>query len=207
MTTQFGFTKMTIDEFETWITTCHITRTILTIQQHHTYSPAYAHFKGVNHFELQQGMKNYHVNQNGWADIGQHFTTFPDGTIITGRSLDISPACIKGQNANAICIENLGNFDTGKDKMTIAQKDTIIRMTAKLCSRFNLPVNVNSIVYHHWFDLVTGLRNNGTRNNKSCPGTDFFGGNKVNDCIANFLPLVLSQSELVKHAAAIAQGI
>ncbi|MBB5394539.1 SH3 domain-containing protein [Mucilaginibacter sp. AK015] len=190
MTTKFGFTLMSIQEFETWIDARQLARTVLTIQEHHTYSPAYTQFNGSNHFALQQGMKNYHVNANGWSDIGQHFTTFPDGTIMTGRSLEKSPACIVGQNANAICIENLGNFDSGKDAMAPAHRDTIIRITAKLCKRFRLPVNTNSIVYHHWFDLSTGERNNGTKNNKTCPGTSFFGGNKVADCIANFLPLV-----------------
>ena len=32
-------------------------------------------------------MKNLHFNQNGWQEIGQHFTIFPDGMIVTGRSL------------------------------------------------------------------------------------------------------------------------
>lgn len=194
MSRKFGFIKMSIQEFETWISTMKVARTVLTIQQHHTYSPSYSLFNGSNYFELQQGMKNHHINYNGWADIGQHFTTFPDGSILTGRSLEISPACITGQNANSVCIENLGNFDVGRDVMTIAQRDTIIRMTAKLCYRFNLQVNVNSIVYHHWFDLSTGQRNNGTKNNKSCPGTAFFGGNKLHNCATNFLPLIYKQT-------------
>jgi SH3-like domain-containing protein len=194
MTTKFGFTKLTIDEFETWISNLRVARTILTVQEHHTFSPNYSLFNGSNHFELQRGMKNHHVNHNGWSDIGQHFTTFPDGSIVTGRSMEQSPACILGQNANAICIENLGDFDKGKDIITAAHKQTIVRMTAKLCGKYNLPINTNSIVYHHWFDLGTGQRNDGTKNNKSCPGTNFFGGNKVADCVKNFLPLVRQQA-------------
>ncbi len=193
MTSKFGFNKFSIQEFEDWINSLTLARTLLHIQQHHTFNPNYALFKGSNHFELQKGMKNYHINQNGWSDIGQHFTTFPDGSIVTGRPLQQSPACILGQNANSICIEHLGNFDQGKDVMTQTHRETIIRMTAKLCSRFNLPVNTGSIVYHHWFDLGTGQRNNGTKNNKTCPGTDFFGGNKVQDCHSNFLPLISGQ--------------
>lgn len=190
MNTKFGFTKMTIQEFEAWISTLKVARTVLTIQQHHTAIPSYAQFKGSNHFEMQQAMKNHHVIANGWSDIGQHFTTFPDGSILTGRSIERTPACITGQNSDDICIEHVGNFDLGKDIMTAAHRDTILRMTAKLCSRFNLPIDTNSIVYHHWFDLSNGDRNNGTKNNKSCPGTNFFGGNKVGNCETNFLPLV-----------------
>jgi hypothetical protein len=33
-------------------------------------------------------MKECHVQQNGWADIGQHLSIFPDGTIVTGRSFE-----------------------------------------------------------------------------------------------------------------------
>lgn len=64
---------MNLSEFENWITQLRVGRTIMKIQQHHTYIPSYIHFTGMNHFERQQAMKNHHVNQNGWQDIGQHF--------------------------------------------------------------------------------------------------------------------------------------
>ncbi len=190
METKFGFTKMTVPEFEIWISNLRVGRTILKIQQHHTYIPSYIHFTGNNHFERQLAMKNHHVNQNGWQNIGQHFTIFPDGTILTGRSLEKSPACITNQNANSVCIENFGNFDNNGDTMTSIQKEAIIAVTAALCKRFNLLVNSNTIVYHHWFRLDNGVRNNGSGNNKSCPGTNFFGGNKVIYFENHFAPLI-----------------
>lgn len=190
MTSKYGFKKFTIEEFEAWIASAKVARTVRTVQQHHTYKPNYASFKGNNHFDLQKSMKNYHVHKNGWQDIGQHFTTYPDGTIVTGRSLEKSPACIYGFNSNSICIEHLGDFDTGGDDMTAAHKDTAVRMTAAICKKFSIAVNTDKIVYHHWFSLSTGKRNNGTGGNKSCPGTAFFGGNKVADCEANFIPKV-----------------
>ncbi len=181
---------MSLAEFENWIGQVRVGRTVLKIQQHHTYIPSYIHFNGSNHFERQLAMKNYHVNQNGWQDIGQHFTIFPDGIVVTGRSLEKSPACILNQNANAICIENFGNFDIGGDTMNNLQRDSIISVTAALCKKFNIEPNSNCIVYHHWFRLDNGNRNDGGGNNKSCPGTNFFGGNKVSHFNANFLPLV-----------------
>lgn len=193
METKHNFTLMSINEFETWISNLKVARTILRVQQHHTFNPNYKSFKGDNQFDLQKAMKNYHVTKNGWADIGQHFSTFPDGSIITGRSMETSPACIYGQNANSVCMEHVGNFDTGGDEMTAAHRETIIRMTAALCKKFNLAVDSNKIVYHHWYDLSTGARNNGTKNNKSCPGTNFFGGNKIEDCEKHFLPLIKKQ--------------
>lgn len=190
MKTKYGFTLFSLDEFENYIKNLKVGRTVLYIQQHHTYSPNYNLCTNSNQLELQKGMKNHHVNTNGWSDIGQHFSTFPDGSIATGRSIENSPACIYGFNSNAICIENVGNFDTGNDVMTLLQKDTIVKMTAILCKKFNIPITSDRIVYHHWFNLSSGERNNGTGGNKSCPGTAFFGGNKVADCENNFLPLV-----------------
>lgn len=190
METKSGFTKMTSKEFEAYISNLKIARTILFVQQHHTYIPSYIHFKGNNHFDLQKGMKNTHINVNGWADIGQHFTIFPDGSILTGRSIEKSPACITGNNANAICIENLGNFDSVADEMTEAQRNAIVIVTTALCKKFSFIPDANTIVYHHWFNLATGVRNNGSGNNKSCPGTNFFGGNKVVDCKNHFIPLI-----------------
>jgi uncharacterized protein YraI len=190
METKFGFTLLTPSEFETWIKHQNVARTILFIQQHHTFSPSYRHFDGGNHFTIQRGMKNHHVHMNGWNDIGQQFSIFPDGKIATGRSLEHSPACIFGNNSGAICIENIGFFDHGKDVMDPRQSDSILRVTAALCKRFNIPVTSDRIVYHHWFDLRTGARTNGSGVTKSCPGTNFFGGNTVVHSQQHFLPLI-----------------
>lgn len=180
------------EAFEGWLQNQTVARTVLYIQQHHTWSPSYKQFIGSNHLALQKGMRNFHKNQNGWQDIGQHFTIFPDGKIVTGRSLEVSPACIFGANKNAICIENLGNFDIGGDEMTPEQRAAIIRVTAALCKRFNIPVNTDRIVYHHWFDLSTGERTDGAGTTKTCPGTNFFGGNTVEAARLNLIPEVLN---------------
>lgn len=190
MQTRLGFTLMSLAEFDGWINSRQVARTVLTLQEHHTLSPSYGSFNGRNHFELQSGMKQYHVVHNGWGDIGQHFTTFPDGTIMTGRSLEQSPACIKGNNQSSLCIENLGNFDQARDTMSAEQRATIIGMAAIICKRFAIPVNADRVVYHHWFDLDTGARTNGSGNTKTCPGTAFFGGNAVENAQRSFLPLV-----------------
>lgn len=193
METKYGFTKMNISEFQNWIQHLRIGRLVSRIQQHHTYIPSYAHFDGSNHFALQRSMKEHHVNRNGWRDIGQHFTIFPDGSILTGRNIELSPACIYGNNQGSICIENLGYFDSGNDVMTAAQQEAIVKLTAAICQKLNLPVNTDAIVYHHWFRMDNGYRNDGAGGNKSCPGTNFFGGNKVEDCQRNFLPMVSAQ--------------
>ena len=111
-------------EFNTWLNMQNITRKINLIQQHHTYIPAYKHFKGNNHFELCENMEQSHL-ERGFAEIGQNFTTFPDGKIMVCRNIDKIPAGIKGANSFGICIENLGNFDKGGDTMNPAHQATV----------------------------------------------------------------------------------
>jgi uncharacterized protein YraI len=114
--------------------------------------------------------------------------------------MESSPACIYGNNANSICFEHVGNFDLNKDEMTDAQRKSIITVTAMVCKRFNIPINTVGIVYHHWFILSSGVRNDGRGGNKSCPGTGFFGGNKVPDCEQGFLPLVKAAFKKLEKA-------
>ncbi|MEM8908611.1 MAG: SH3 domain-containing protein, partial [Bacteroidota bacterium] len=191
-------------EFKDWILKQHINRKITMIQNHHTFIPDYTTFNGSNHFGLVIGMKNFHMNERHWQDIGQQITTFPDGKIIVGtRSFELAPACIKGNNKEAVCIENVGNFDIGNDQMTDEQAKTIFHVNAVLNLKFKLEPNVQNNVYHHWFDLKTGERLEGGGKTKSCPGTNFFGGNKVKDAKANFLPKVTKTLKAMPEYAAV----
>ena len=83
MKTRNGFILLKRSEFKKWMMRQTINRKVTMIQNHHTWLPDYTTFND-NHFEQVQGMKNFHVNQRGWSDIGQHITTFPDGMIIVG---------------------------------------------------------------------------------------------------------------------------
>src|SRR5262245_58386045 len=152
METRGKFIVMDINEFQQYIITLTVNRTITHIQEHHTWSPSYRNFNGVNHFEKLTGMEASHI-QRGFNEIGQHITTFPDGKIGICRSMEKKPACIAFFNSGGICIENLGNFDTGHDVMTAEQRDTIIKVNALLCFKFKLTPGVATIVYHHWFRL------------------------------------------------------
>ena len=190
MIKKYGFTQFSLPEFEKWLKNLQVTRNIRTIQQHHTWAPSYKSCTSKNQLELTRNMKHFHVAERGWSDIGQHFSTYPDGSIVTGRSMEKSPACIYGNNSGSICIEHVGNFDKNKDAMTEEHTRTIVGMTAALCKRFNIVPSTDHIVYHHWFNLKTGARNNGKGFNKSCPGTAFFGGNSVASAEANFIPMV-----------------
>ena len=182
---------MTVEEFKTYIAGYKFTRKIKKVQLHHTYSPSYKNFNGSNHIKLQQNMRNYHVNTNGWNDIGQHFTIFPDGMIVTGRPLSKNPAGIYGANSGAICIECLGNFDFGGDVMNDSQKDAIVATVKVLIDKCGLDV-YNDVVYHAWYGLdgrFLGDYYKGS-SSKTCPGNNFFGGNSLTAYIDNLLPLI-----------------
>ena len=183
------FILMNLTEFSDYLTKLPVSRIINLVQNHHTYIPNYSQFTGNNHFGLCQAMETAHL-QRGFSEIAQNLTTFPDGTVVVCRSIDKIPAGIKGANTNGICIENVGNFDTDGDVMRNEQRDCIIAINALLCNRLNITPNTDNIVYHHWYDLVTGLRTNGTGSTKSCPGTNFFGGNTVDAAQQNFIPLI-----------------
>lgn len=185
------FKSYTTEEFKNYIESVRVSRNISRIQLHHTYSPAYKHFTGSNHTALQTGMRNYHVNTNGWSDIGQHFTIFPDGIIMTGRSLEMVPAGIYGGNTGSICIECIGDFNAGGDVMTEKQKNAIAGAVKMMLDRFGLSAKT-AVVYHAWWSSGgTALGDyDPSKSVKTCPGTNFFGGNTRGAFEKNLLPLI-----------------
>lgn len=201
------FVLMTREQFRDWLFNQKVTRKITFFQEHHTYSPSYKSFNGSNHFSLMNAMKDYHVNEMGWSDISQQLTTFPDGKVVVGRPFNTPPQGSFGLlnksvtptiEATAVAIENVGNFDVGFDQMTDEQKETIITVAALLCIKFGLTPSVDSITYHHWWDMNTGekvLDNSQGHVVKTCPGTGFFGGNSTTDAKNNFYPLVRNKMQ------------
>lgn len=99
---------------------------------HHTWRPSHKDFNGSNHQRLQDGMRRFHTQTNGWDDIAQHVTLFPDGKFLTGRNFAKCPASIKGHNGNLnavpFMVEMVGNFDKGHDVLKGAQLDSILRL-------------------------------------------------------------------------------
>ena len=183
----------TISEFEKYVDDLRVSRDISLIQVHHTYSPSYKQFTGNNHITLQSNMRSYHIKTNGWSDIAQHFTIFPDGVVVTGRSLEMIPAGIKGANSGAICIECLGNFDRGGDKMRDLQKCAIAAVIRILADKFGINPETG-IVYHSWW-TSDGKKigdYNATKSSKTCPGTNFFGGNSRSSFEKNLRPLIVN---------------
>lgn len=195
MTVQGQYILMTREEFRNWLFNHDFSRKISLIQEHHTWLPSYKQFSGSNHFLMLKGMENYHVKEKGWKNIAQNLTTFPDGKVAVSRPFNVAPEGSIGLKANTagLAIEHVGNFEIGHDVMTEEQKETIIYVTAILCIKFGLTPSIDSITYHHWWDLNTGERvldNSRGHIVKSCPGTGFFGGNSTTSAKSHFYPLV-----------------
>ncbi len=188
------------DDFELYLRASNFSRAIRVIQNHHTWKPDYTHLtpqRGEMYW--LESMRSVHINDRKWSDIGQHITTFPSGNIALCRPIDLVPAGIRGANTGAICIEHFGNFDSGADTMTPAHRETIIRLNAMLCKRFQVQPTKFTVVYHHWYDQ-RGLRFSDEKINskrvgneqKSCPGTAFFGGNTIQSAEEYFFPLIIT---------------
>ncbi|MFE4524758.1 hypothetical protein ACFRCQ_22070 [Cytobacillus firmus] len=125
---------------------------------HHTWKPNHDNFNGKNHEKVQNGMRNFHMKTNGWDDIAQHVSLFPDGTFLTGRNFGKQPVSIKGFNGSGnripFACEMVGDFDIGEDKLEGKQRDAIL----KVAKFFN---DQNKYIRFH--------RENAPW--KSCPGT------------------------------------
>ncbi len=74
---------------------------------HHTASPS----SDGNLYATMRGMQNYHMNNNGWCDIGYHFVVAQSGEILQGRSRSNRPgAHVGGQNSGNVGISMIGNY-------------------------------------------------------------------------------------------------
>jgi SH3-like domain-containing protein len=200
------FILFDVTEFRSWLETASFTRVVKLLQVHHTFQPNYVDFYRISdHFAMLKSMERFHMVDRGFSEIAQNVTTFPDGLVAICRPIDNIPAGIKGANQHGICVENLGNFDANQDAMTPEHRDCIVKVFAHLCRRFNLAPNSDTIQYHHWWDLNTGTRTNGTGVTKTCPGSDFFSGNSLTSAETYFIPRVSQELAAIGTGMAVAQ--
>lgn len=123
-----GYRKLTIDELLRELDKYNHTE----LHVHHTWKPNHSNFNGSNYVKIQDGMRNFHMGTNGWDDIAQHVTLFPDGTFLTGRNFGSQPVSIRGYNGSngkyPFCLEMVGNFDKGHDVFGGVQKESALKL-------------------------------------------------------------------------------
>ena len=73
--------------------------------------------------------------QRGFSMIGYHFLVLIDGTVSTGRPLDVAGVHCTGHNAHSIGVCYVGGLDRQgrpKDTRTPAQRKALLRLVRKL---------------------------------------------------------------------------
>lgn len=83
-----------------------------------------------------EDVRRWHVQGNGWKDIGYHYVIYRDGSIHPGRPLDQVGAHTSGHNATSIGVCYVGGVaadrKTPKDTRTPEQKATLIDLVRSL---------------------------------------------------------------------------
>lgn len=80
-------------------------------------------------------IRGWHVNGNGWADIGYHYVIKLNGEIESGRPLDTKGAHTKGHNDDSIGICYIGGMDAEmnpKDTMFECQEEAFRELVFSL---------------------------------------------------------------------------
>jgi len=75
-------------------------------------------------------IREWHIRDNKWSDVGYHYFIRKDGTIEEGRDLEAIPSAQKGHNTGSIAICLSGNH---KDLFRQEQFESLI----ELCKEIN----------------------------------------------------------------------
>ena len=104
-----------------------------------------------------EDIRDWHVNGNGWSDVGYHYVIKLDGTIQDGRPISRTGAHCKGHNRGTVGICYIGGGITeGKDTRTEEQKDALVILLNDLIKQYN----------------ITKISGHNQYSTKKCPGFD-----------------------------------
>jgi hypothetical protein len=135
---------------------------------HHMAFPNVTDYSRDHAVQLAKDCQNLHMDTNGWADTGQHFTVSRGGYVLEGRhrSLEtlvtgehqVTAAHCPGENGNAIGIENEGTYIT--ETPPSALLDSLVELCVAVCRQFDLHA---WDIFGHWDFYTT-----------DCPGIAFY---------------------------------
>ncbi|MFF7156026.1 peptidoglycan-binding protein [Streptomyces sp. NPDC008139] len=136
---------------------------------HHMAFPNVTDYSRAHAVQLAKDCQDLHMDTNGWADTGQHFTVSRGGYVMEGRhrSLEtlvtgehqVTAAHCPGENGNAIGIENEGTYIT--ETPPPALLDSLVELCVAVCRQFDLHA---WDIFGHW-DFRLGTE---------CPGAAFY---------------------------------
>lgn len=104
---------------------CGSAHTPRYITVHHTVTPT---VDSISPAARVRGIQAYHIDSNGWCDVGYHFLVGQDGRVYQGRSSELrTGAHVGGANTDNVGVSFLGTFTTDipADDMFAAGADVI----------------------------------------------------------------------------------
>ncbi|BCJ31299.1 hypothetical protein Asera_54070 [Actinocatenispora sera] len=135
---------------------------------HHMEFPNSTDYSLEHAKQLARDCQDLHMDTNGWADTGQHFTVSRGGYVLEGRhrSLEtleagqqqVIAAHCPGENGNAIGIENEGTYFTETPPQALF--DALTTLCVTVCRQYRL----------HAYDLFGHWDFRDT----DCPGAAFY---------------------------------
>ncbi|GAA3521012.1 hypothetical protein GCM10022220_72410 [Actinocatenispora rupis] len=135
---------------------------------HHMAFPNSTDYSLDHAKQLARDCQNLHMDTNGWADTGQHFTVSRGGYVMEGRhrSLEtleggqqqVVAAHCPGENGNAIGIENEGTYITETPPQALT--DALTKLCVAVCQQYRLHAYD---IFGHWDFRDT-----------DCPGIAFY---------------------------------
>ena len=120
---------------------------------HHTWSPTTSQYRGLSTW---QSIRNYHMRERGWRDIGYHLGVGPREEVWLLRPVTMTGGHCTGHNNKSLGIVMVGNFDKGHDDPNLCLP-TALRVLAVCCQVLDL--DPSRIYFHRDFA------------SKSCPGS------------------------------------
>ena len=86
-------------------------------------------------------IRRWHVEENGWKDIGYHFVIDRDGNTVAGRPLEQVGAHARGHNKNSIGICLVGGWggattDQFEEHFTERQEESLLKLLDDLTPKF-----------------------------------------------------------------------
>lgn len=121
----------------------------------------------VDYSLVVRAIYDFHVNTNGWSDIGYNLLVAPDGTVYEGRGTAAQGAHFCAQNAGTIGVCVLGNYVDQAPATTAMSALTTLGYF--LSCEFD--IDVNSTVAHTPSNQdLTGLSGHRDGCNTACPG-------------------------------------
>ena len=155
---------------------------------HHTYRPLASSFQGASTI---RGIQNYHMDSNGWSDIGYHFLigTYSSGStvIYEGRPDNVIGAHTGGANTNNVGVNLIGDYDI--EQVHPNGYKAMIRVLAWLCDKHG--ISPNSIYGHKDFSSTL------------CPGSGLYDRlPQIRRDVANYI----ARGEVQEQATAQASG-